>query len=33
MAKKMGGQWHSDEGGALNAPTLYLLLDQSTGRN
>ena len=28
--KQMGGQWHSDGGGILNAPTLYRLLDQST---
>jgi hypothetical protein len=31
--KQMGGQWHGDGGGTLNAPTLYRLLDQSTGRN
>ena len=31
--KKMGGQWHGDGGGTLNAPTLYRLLDQSIGRN
>jgi hypothetical protein len=31
--KKMGGGWHGDGGGALNAPTLYRLLDQSVGRN
>lgn len=31
--KQMGGQWHSDGGGILNAPTLYRLLDQSTDRN
>jgi hypothetical protein len=31
--KQMGGQWHSDGGGILNAPTLYRLLDQSIGRN
>jgi hypothetical protein len=31
--KQMGGQWHGDGGGTLNAPTLYRLLDQSIGRN
>lgn len=31
--KQMGGQWHGDGGGTLNAPTLYRLLDQSTGRH
>ena len=30
--KKMGGQWHGDGGGTLNAPALYRLLDQSIGR-
>lgn len=31
--KQMGGQWHGDGGGTLNAPILYRLLDQSSGRN
>src|SRR5260370_1393787 len=31
--KKMGGQWHGDGGGTLNAPTHYRLLHHSLGPN